>query len=151
MRQRSPIDCRFSLSGPATQSGVRDLLYQGRERLSAAGVPEAWLGTVELVWAEALNNIAEHAYAGTEAGQMHMEVKLDGVCVSAILRDDGTPLPGFALPPGRLPDSSGDVETLPEGGFGWFLIRDLCDRVAYWRKNGENHLLLILKPQEHKA
>jgi serine/threonine-protein kinase RsbW len=145
------MDNQFSLSGPATQNGVRDLLSRGRARLAEAGVPEACLGTVELVWAEALNNIAEHAYAGTVAGQVHMEVKVEGPLVSATIRDCGNPLPDFALPPGRLPDSSGPVESLPEGGFGWFLIRDLCDSVAYWHENGENHLSLVLKSEEHTA
>lgn len=141
----------FSLSGPATQNGVRDLLSQGRARLLAASIPEAWLGTVELVWAEALNNIAEHAYAGMTAGKVDIEVTVDGPFVSATIRDFGKPLPGLTLPTGGLPDSSGAVENLPEGGFGWFLIRELCDNVAYWHKNGENHLSLVLRAPENNA
>lgn len=142
---------RFSLSETATESGVRRLLSQGRARLVAAQVPDAWLGTIELVWAEALNNIAEHAYAGLEPGTVHIDAVIEGTGVSAIIRDRGKPLPGLTVPEAQLPDSNGPSESLPEGGFGWFLINDLCESVTYRRKNGENQLSLMIHPKKHTA
>jgi len=142
---------RFSLSETATESGVRSLLSQGRARLVAARVPDAWLGTIELVWAEALNNIAEHAYAGLEPGTVHIDAVIEGTGVSAIIRDRGKPLPGLTVPVAQLPVSNGPSESLPEGGFGWFLINDLCESVTYRRQNDENQLSLIIHPKEHTA
>ena len=146
-----PIAQRFSLSETATESGVRRLLAQGRARLLAAHVPEARLGTVELVWAEALNNIAEHAYAGIEPGIVHIDAAIEGRSVSALIRDRGKPLPGLTVPLAQLPESVGPLDSLPEGGFGWFLINDLCESVAYRRQNGENELSLVIHTKEHTA
>ncbi|WP_294622648.1 ATP-binding protein [uncultured Roseovarius sp.] len=142
---------RFSLSETATESGVRRLLSKGRARLVAAHVPASWLGTIELVWAEALNNIAEHAYAGLEPGKVHIDVAIEEFGVSARIRDRGRPLPGLEVPVAQLPESACPVESLPEGGFGWFLINDLCESVIYQRQNGENQLSLIIHPKEHTA
>jgi serine/threonine-protein kinase RsbW len=134
----------FSLSATATEAGVRDLLSQARYRLCTYGLPEDCLGMIELVWAEALNNIAEHAYAGGMPGPVEMTVTIKGQQILAELRDQGRPLPGLSLPSGRLPESGGPVETLPEGRFGWFLIRDLCDTVCYRREAGKNYLTLTI-------
>lgn len=141
----------FSLTAHATERSVRNLLFDCRLRLEAGGVPREWLGTVELVWAEALNNVAEHAYAGLYPGPVNIEVAVGDGRISAHIRDNGLPLPGSAVPPGHLPACDGPNDSLPEGGFGWFLIRELCDSVTYWREDGENHLLLVLYPQENKA
>jgi len=54
--------------------------------------------------------------------------------------DQGNPLPDEKLPAGAQVDVSGPVNTLPEGGFGWFLIRTLSDRLEYRRVASENHL-----------
>ncbi len=143
--------CQFHLSATATETGVRDLLSRCRRALVAAEVPEAWLGTIELVWAEALNNIAEHAYAGTAPGPVEIKATITDGRISADIRDHGHPLPGLSLPPGRLPDSDGPIDTLPEGGFGWFLIKDLCETVDYRRVAGENHLHLLVHMSQHTA
>ena len=135
----------FSLTARATEAGVRDLLSECRARLEAGGVPRQYLGMVELVWAEALNNVVEHAYAEMAAGQVSIEATVAHGQVLAHIRDNGLPFPGAEPPPGHLPSSDGEVESLPEGGFGWFLIRDLCERVEYRREDGGNRLTLDIR------
>ena len=90
--------------------------------------------TVELVLAEVLNNIAEHAYADAP-GHVAVTVVLvaDGIACEVV--DEGAAMPGGALPEGNLPE-----EHLPEGGFGWHLIRSLTRDVAYRRQRGTNRL-----------
>jgi serine/threonine-protein kinase RsbW len=46
------------------------------------------------------------------------------------------------LAPRDLPDASGPLHSLPEGGFGWFLIQNLANTLDYRRMAGENHLYL---------
>jgi serine/threonine-protein kinase RsbW len=48
------------------------------------------------------------------------------------------------MPDGEVPFGQrpiyGAVHTTPEGGFGWFLIRELAKDVRYERVDGENRL-----------
>lgn len=136
----TPTD--FTLTATASELAVRDTLLAVRSRLSERGVCEDTCGSVELVMAEALNNIVEHAYATDQERDflLKVSIKPDRLCFH--LRDGGAPLPGLCLPQGKLPDHTGPRDDLPEGGFGWFLIRDLTERVAYERRDGMNHLTL---------
>lgn len=139
----------FSLTARATECGVRALLSDCRARLKAGGVPHQYLGMVELIWAEALNNVVEHAYAGLAAGPVSLEATIESGQVLAHIRDNGLPFPGSKPPPGRLPTVDVQVENLPEGGFGWFLIRDLCERVEYRRDDEGNLLTLDIRLEKH--
>ncbi len=98
--------------------------------------------SVILAVAEALNNVAEHAYAGQAPGPVHMTADLFDDVLHVTLDDHGRPMPGLVLPPPRLPDATGPRDTLPEGGFGWFLIHKLTDTLTYNRRAGQNTLLL---------
>jgi serine/threonine-protein kinase RsbW len=53
--------------------------------------------------------------------------------------DHGAELPGHILPSGTLADL-GQHSDLPEGGFGWHMIRALAKDVEYRRQNGCNQL-----------
>lgn len=95
-------------------------------------------GTAEVVLSEALNNIVEHAY-GAQQGQIEVSIcVIQGALICTVI-DQGRPMPGETLPEGRLPEVCG-VEDLPEGGFGWHLIRTLSSDLAYRRLNGRNEL-----------
>ena len=125
---------------PATETAVRAALADMRAMLARSGLDDDTLGSVELVLAEVLNNICEHAYAGQAPGPVRLRATLGAARLSVCLRDRGRPLPGGTLPEGHLPDPTGPRGSLPEGGFGWFLIRDLTDSVTYSRDTGENRL-----------
>lgn len=132
----------FSIGLTATTMAVRAALGDLRLRLAAHGLSDAGCGTVELVLAEALNNIVEHAYPADQPGGILLAVSMtrDRLCFR--LHDQGIPLPGLAPPVGARPDPGVAQAALPEGGFGWYLIRDLTDVLSYARQNGENILTL---------
>ena len=65
---------------------------------------------------------------------------------SAVDRKVRPPLPGLRLPEGTAPPAVTPRESLPEGGFGWFLIRALTERLDYARADGENRLTLHFGP-----
>jgi serine/threonine-protein kinase RsbW len=76
-------------------------------------------GTAELVLAEVLNNVAEHAYAGTGRAWWR---SCHAATFTGHLRcqivDQGKAMPGGTLPEGRLPGRPGlALDDLPEGGF----------------------------------
>lgn len=136
------FDREFTLDAPATEEAVRDLLADLQARLSALGVSAALRGRVELPVAEALNNIVEHAYGAAGGGPVRITARLGARHLCITLRDRGQALPENRCAPHPLPDSNGSLDSLPEGGFGLFLIRHLTDGMSYRRENGENHLVM---------
>lgn len=121
---------------------VRALLADMRAYLRAANVPEATCGTVEIVLAEALNNVVEHAYDGVERGEIGLHARLGHAELVCTLSDRGAAMRAPHLPEGRLPEIGCRQEALPEGGFGWFLIRSLTRDIHYTHDDGGNRLTL---------
>lgn len=131
---------------PADPLAVRNGLKTLFDTLLLRSLPEDGRGTAEIVLAEALNNIVEHAYAG-RSGQIEVTLTLrDHDLVCSIL-DSGLPMPGETLPEGR-PVPIIPTNDLPEGGYGWFLIRTLSHDLDYRRVDGRNLLSFRLDTQQ---
>lgn len=130
----------FRIAFVANAFGVRSALVGLRRYLESAGIPTDQVDRAELVVAEALNNIVEHAYGPTGAGPVTVlcQPVSDGLDLS--LRDRGAGMPGDRLPEGRPALCQGPRKDLAEGGFGWFIIRDLARDIRYRRRDGENEL-----------
>ena len=96
----------------------------------------------EIVLAEVLNNIVEHAYADS-AGSIVVALRQDDDGILVTVMDHGAAFPQEKLPEGRLPEID-SFDDLPEGGFGWLLIRTLVRGLSYQRKNGSNHVSFYL-------
>jgi serine/threonine-protein kinase RsbW len=126
----------------ATPHGVRDALARMRGALSAWSVVPGDQGTAEMVLAEVLNNIVEHAYVdrGNAEFKLFLWRMRGGLRVHVV--DDGLPMPGERLPEQRLASLDVGLADLPEGGFGWSLIRQLTEGLCYQRCANENHLRL---------
>ena len=95
-------------------------------------------GTVEIALAEVLNNIAEHAYAEFP-GKIEISVTGHETFLFVRLVDSGLAMPGGELPGGKL-SAATEVQDLPEGGFGWSLIRSLTRELTYLREGDHNRL-----------
>jgi serine/threonine-protein kinase RsbW len=103
------------------------------------------------VLAEVLNNVAEHAY-GDAGGRVAVTLTPDPAGVRCLVVDAGRAMPGGQLPEGRLPlGPDMALEDLPEGGFGWHLIRSLCADLTYARVGGQNRLSFVLTSGEGAA
>lgn len=131
--------CSFRMTIEADPFAVR----QGLRRLMAAdvlqGLSEDGRGVSQIVLAEVLNNVVEHAYA-EDSGVIEVEVALIGDHLHCRVLDYGRPMPG-----GQPPDPTlAPAEDLPEGGFGWYLIRTLSRRLDYRRLEGRNELCFSL-------
>jgi serine/threonine-protein kinase RsbW len=125
----------------ADPAAVRAALARLLAAAPVQDLPEDDRGTVELVLAEVLNNVAEHAYAG---GSGPVEV---GLCATPLglacqIVDRGLAMPGGKLPDGGLPDVA--PPDFPEGGFGWHLIRSLTADLTYARSAGQNRLSFLI-------
>ncbi len=126
---------------PATNMAVRRMLHGLHLSLLANGLSEADMEHVEIVLAEVLNNVVEHAYADRQRGSIAMVTRLKSYELEIELIDTGAPMPNDQLPCGTL-SAHDSMEDLPEGGFGWHLIRALTDRLEYVREKGQNRLTL---------
>ncbi len=128
----------------ASDGAVRASLAAMRFYLRGSGLDDGACGTAEIVLAEALNNVVEHAYAGSRTGEIRVTLAPRGGALTAEIVDWGAALPGLSPPTGRLPPLGGTIGAMPEGGFGWFLIRTLSHSLSYTRHGGENCLCLRL-------
>ncbi|MDP3339459.1 ATP-binding protein [Frigidibacter sp.] len=120
----------------ADSLSVRHVLRVIRARL-AGGLPDAAADTLELVLAEILNNIVEHAYRD-EGGQIEVLVCPVPGALLCRITDQGRAMPGDMLPHPDRPQPDLAVADLPEGGFGWRIVRDLVGDLHYRREAGSN-------------
>ncbi len=104
-------------------------------------LPPDAMPVFELVLAEVLNNIVEHALAGQPDGRIDIDISAAAPSgLTCCIRDNGRAMPGGVLPSGDLPDICVDLRDMPEGGFGWHLIRSLTSDLTYRRSAGGNAL-----------
>ena len=139
-RPRGMVEVRMTF--PSDPLAVRSALSGVLQGLSYLALSPDLRGTLELVLAEALNNVVEHAHGGRGDGAIEVRVAHEaagGVPVLVCeLIDDGAPMPGDGLP--MPPDLGAEIADLPEGGFGWMLIRELARDVDYARCGERNRL-----------
>lgn len=134
--QADELHMAFTASPVAVRTSLALML--GMPPLSA--LTEDDRGTAELVLAEVLNNVAEHAYTD-RSGPVTVTITRTPRGLRCLIVDQGKGMPGGILPTGQLPTDAMDaLESLPEGGFGWHLIRSLTSDLSYARIDGCNHL-----------
>ena len=130
----------FTLHVPARNRASREALAEVRSRRTQVPLSEEELATVEVVLAEVLNNVAEHAYAWRRDGEMLLGLRMTAEGLVVSVTDEGLPMPDAELPFGERLDPTVPVGDLPEGGFGWLIIRQLARDVSYVRQDGVNQL-----------
>lgn len=126
------------------QSGTfaaRDASAMLMDQLAPLDLDVEEAGTVELVMAEALNNIVEHGYPDPEnGGPITITCKHGTKGLNIKLVDYGLPMPDGKTPVGLAVNLDVDFMEIPEGGFGWFIIKDLAKDIVYTRFDRENRL-----------
>ncbi|WCR11236.1 ATP-binding protein [Paracoccus stylophorae] len=124
----------------ASPDAVRGALIDIRARFRTE-IGEDTLGRLELVLAEVMNNVTEHA--AIPAGHIrppsiHISIVRHDTGLACAITDDGVSLPAACILPRSLPVI--DPQDLPEGGFGWYLIQDLTQALCYYREGPRNFL-----------
>lgn len=131
---------------PADFRWVRRAIHEIEDELLDWGLDQADVGSVSIILAEACNNVVEHAYEDGSPGQIYLSLRLRGQSLLCELRDDGRPMPNGRPPAGTHQETDkARLETMPEGGFGWLLIRELVRDLVYDRTDGQNILIFRYK------
>lgn len=140
-----PLLSPFEVCLTNTSLSVRQALNDVLEALCPLGLDVEECATIELVLAEVLNNVVEHAYEESQHDaiiRVMGEQRPNGLHLRVV--DLGRQVSEEAQLFRSAPDVDCAISDLPEGGFGWFLIRDLAKDVKYQRRGEENHLTLRL-------
>jgi len=133
----------LELTIPGEEAAVRGALARSIAALEPLDLSADCRASTELVLAEVLNNIVEHAYARSD-GPITLEMRLAEDALACAVRDHGLPMPAGRMPRGARARLDVPDEDLPEGGFGWFLIRRLTRNLAYVRDGGSNRLTFLV-------
>lgn len=153
---RQPMFHRIFRADPET---VRAALIFLRERFQGSAEDEV-IARLELALAEVLNNICEHGtrHEATRLGGrphtplIHLCVARHVGCIACAVTDDGRPLPLSCLDARDLPfvamQPGNALASLPEGGFGWYLIQELTASLSYFREGRRNFLAFIVPVTE---
>ncbi len=124
----------------ATNDSVREALKHLRAGMVDRGLSQELCDTAEVVLAEVLNNVVEHATPTRTGGMVRLSTTYRPPVLECELCDNGVAMPGYALPDGEPPGLGATIDDLPEGGFGWHLIRALVQDIDYRRDAGWNCL-----------
>lgn len=96
------------------------------------------ISCAEIVVAEILNNVVKHAQSGQKHGWFEVQCSPDPKGLHFVCRDNGSPMPGGSPPDRPLPSVKRSPSDLPEGGWGWSLVRTLTTNLSYMRIEGVN-------------
>lgn len=141
-RRHSEAPRRIRRRFPAGDTETRAALLAVCDGLRRTGIAEDDLASTELILAEVLNNIVEHAYASGE-GVVDLCIELRHEGLFCLIRDHGTTMPN-GRPPCPSPPCINPSFELPEGGFGWHIIRSLTTQLGYRQEDGWNALSFVV-------
>ncbi len=96
---------------------------------------------IELAVVEACNNIVEHAYSRIQ-GDITLDVEIEEEKIVIALHDTGETMPTASQQSGNLDFDPTNLDELPEGGMGLFLMNSIMDERTYTNTGGKNTLTL---------
>lgn len=98
---------------------------------------------IELSLAEALNNIIKHSYKGDETNKIGIDMAIENDKFVINLIDFGEPRENLSKP--VLEFDPNNIDSLPEGGMGLFIIEQLMDDNVYSADGNKNTFTLVKK------
>ena len=130
---------RFRFGVPARleyRDAVRSFISHVCEQLAARGILSVRdAHGVVSAFVEAFNNAVIHAYEGHAAGPIEVAMSVDPRLLQVEVRDAGR-----TFVPDDVPEP--DLDALPEGGLGLFIIRSFMDDIRYERRGLQNVLMM---------
>jgi len=91
---------------------------------------------IEISLTEALNNIIRHSYKEDFSKTIDVNITTENNWLLLELIDSGISRKNFKKP--KLEFDPEDIENLPEGGMGLYIIDQLMSEISYKTENGVN-------------
>lgn len=131
---------RVTLSCDSRLDHVELLARAVRALCAASKLDSRHCAQVELALVEAANNCVRHAYHLEAGHPLEVAFTLEADRFTLEVTDRGTPMPPHGTP--VLDFDPSDIENLPTGGMGLFLIHNVMDQVEYTSLDGRNTLAM---------
>lgn len=109
--------------------------------MTQADASDEKITNVQIVLGEVMNNIIEHGFKNEGTGLIEIEIFITGDGITVRLCDDGVEFTPPEASQSPLQDKD-NLDDLPEGGFGWFLIKEITSSIELKRRENKNHLTL---------
>ena len=111
-----------------------------REYLAGNKIETYVCNAVEICLTEALNNVIKHAYKGENSNQIEIIIRINNNQLEIDIIDEGSPRKNLII--SELNFDPTDIDNLPEGGMGLYIIKQLMDDLNYYSLNGKNYFTL---------
>jgi serine/threonine-protein kinase RsbW len=98
---------------------------------------------VELCVVEAVTNSIRHAYGNLPGHPVSVHLKAQGKRLEIRVSNGGLGLPRARLENTGLVYDPSDIDNLPCGGMGLYLLRRIMDEVHGYEDGGTNHLVMV--------
>ena len=128
------------IEAPAILANLEKMLDFTVNFAETRGFDKEIIGQIRLASEEAIVNVINHAYPGTEGTVAVSCDAAEGGGIKIEITDEGIPFDPLSLP---APDTSLPMEQRRIGGLGIFMIRKIMNEVKYRRDNGRNVLTLV--------
>lgn len=109
--------------------------------LSDNKLPEKVCREIELCLAESLNNVIIHSYNKQPDKLIELSVCLINYDIEIKIKDSGKASTNLGKP--TLEFDPDDIESLPEGGMGLYIIDQIMDETNYSTEGTTNTLTMI--------
>ncbi len=98
-------------------------------------------GEIEICLVEALNNVVRHSYKEQSGNDIELAISIFDSIITFQLTEYGLPKPHMGKP--ELDYDPEDIDNLPEGGMGLYIIDNLMDKTEYNSESGKNIFTMV--------
>ena len=112
-----------------------------RSFLEKNSISEEIINAVDISLVEALNNVVEHAYGMKQGNRIEINIEIVSNKIILQLCDWG--IARTNLEKAKLDFDPDDIDNLPEGGMGLFIIEQLMDKTEYSSIDGKNTYIMV--------
>ena len=137
-----PVNAESRIEQPATRENLA-LFLEFIDAFSAAiDADTDTRYALRIAVEEVCINLINYGYAGRDPGPIAILAQRVPEGVALTIRDQARPFDPASAPP---PDLTGSVESRVPGGLGWYLVRQLMDKVEYAADPRAGNTLTLLK------
>ena len=123
---------------------VHSVVQRVLDDLGALNLSDDRRSDFKILLVEVINNIIEHGYQRENSNPIELSLTRDGRSLKFVFVDFGLPMPFGKIQSDILNPAAYARDQLPEGGFGWQIIRQLAHDIGYERNGRVNSLSLKL-------